>query len=115
MESHTNNNTTNLPSMQRSIKSNSSNNTLTQSHGKGEKHGRGGMNAESVLKPSDMYLVLPSYAEPHKKAIKNILAAEKAKICNNNNQLKTCFENIEFKIAFANSKNIKHLIVRTKI
>ena len=79
-----------------------------------EENGRGAMNAELVLKPSDMYLLLPTYAEPHKKAIKNILAAEKAKICYNNKQLKTYFENIEFKIAFANSKSIKQLVVRTK-
>ena len=70
--------------------------------------------AEANLTPSSMYLVLPSYAEPHKIAIKKILDAEKAKLCTNS-QLKKCFDNIEFKIAFANSKNIKQLIVRTKI
>ena len=42
-----------------------------------EENGRGPMIVESVLEPSDMYLVLPSYAEPHKQAIKNIVAAEK--------------------------------------
>ena len=50
-----------------------------------------------------------------KTTIKDILAAEKAKICNNNKQLKTCFENIEFKIAFANSKNIKQKLLEQNL
>ena len=50
----------------------------------------------------------------HKAAIKKILNAEKAKLCTNKS-LKKFFDNIEFKLAFANSKNIKQLIVRTKI
>ena len=72
------------------------------------------MNADANLTPSNMYLVLPSYVEQHKTAIKKILDAKKAKICANS-QLNKCFNNIEFNIAFANSKNIKQLIVRTKI
>ena len=40
--------------------------------------------AEANLKPSSMYLVLTSYAEPHKAAIKKILNTEKAKLCTNN-------------------------------
>ena len=108
MESHSiNNNTTNLPSTQ---KSNNSLKALLPSHGKGEnveENGRGPVIAESVLEPTDMYLVLPSYVEPHKQAIKNIVAAEKAKLCSNS-PFKNCFENIDFKIALANSKNNKH-------
>ena len=72
------------------------------------------MNEVANLTPSVMYLVLPSYAEPHKNTIKKILDAEKAKLCMNS-QIKKCFDAIEFKIAFTNSKNIKQLIVRTKI
>ena len=44
--------------------------------------------------PSNMYLVLPSYTEPQKNAIKKIIAEEKEKLCSN---------------------NIKKLIVRTKV
>ena len=64
--------------------------------------------------PSNMYLVLPSYTEPHKKAIKKLIAEEKEKLCSNS-LFKQLFANIDFKIAFSNSKNIKKLIVRTKV
>ena len=64
--------------------------------------------------PSDMYLVLPSYTEPHKKTIKKLIAEEKEKLCSNS-LFKQLFANIDFKIAFFNSKNIKKLIVRTKV
>ena len=91
------------------------NNTPVQNHGKGGNIGRKRkMNEVANLTPSVMYLVLPSYAEPHKNTIKKILDAEKAKLCMNS-QIKKCFDAIEFKIAFTNSKNIKQLIVRTKI
>ena len=65
-------------------------------------------------KPSNMYLVLPSYTEPQSKAIKKLIADEKTKLCSNS-LFKQLFANIDFKIAFANSKNIKKLIVRTKV
>ena len=61
-----------------------------------------------------MYLVLPSYAEPFKKEIKQILLNEKNTLCSTKTYQKV-FENIEFNIAFSNSKNIKYLIVRTKV
>ena len=70
-----------------------------------EENGRGPMIAESNLEPSDVYLVLTSYAEPYKQDIKNIVKAEKAKLCSNS-LFKKCLENIDFKIAFANSKNM---------
>ena len=75
------------------------------------------MNADSSLtssEPSDLYWVLPSYLEPFKKDIKNIIEKEKAKLCSNK-QFKKCFENVEFKLAFANSRNIKQMVVRTKL
>ena len=53
-------------------------------------------------------------AEPQKQTIKKIIADEKAKLCSNS-LFKQAFANIDFKIAFANSKNIKKLIVRTKV
>ena len=118
MESHTNNNnTTNLRSTQRSNKATTASNPLLQAMAREknvEEKWRGPVIAEAVLEPTDMFLVLPSYAEPHKQAIKNIVAAEKAKLCSNS-LFKACFENIDFKIAFANSKNIKQMVVRTKI
>ena len=53
-----------------------------------------------------MYLVLPSYTEPQSDTIKKLIADEKAKLCSNS-LFKQLFANIDFKIAFANSKNIK--------
>ena len=64
--------------------------------------------------PSNMYLILPSYAEQHKAEIKMIIANEKAKLCRNAFS-KNIFFNVEFKIAFANSRNIKKMIVSSKI
>ena len=61
-----------------------------------------------------MYLVLPSYTEPQSEAIKKLIADEKTKLCSNS-LFKQLFANIDFRIAFANSKNIKKLIVRTKV
>ena len=56
--------------------------------------------------PSSMYLVLPSYTEPQKQTIKKIIADKKAKLCSNS-LFKHVFANIDFRIAFANSKSIK--------
>ena len=57
---------------------------------------------------------MPSYAEAHQKEIKKILQNEKAKLCSNKTFAKV-FEDVDFNIAFSNSKNLKKLIVRTKI
>ena len=65
-------------------------------------------------KNSTLYLIMPSYAEAHKKEIKKILQNEKAKLCSNKTFSKV-FEDVDFNIAFSNSKNLKKLIVRTKI
>ena len=63
---------------------------------------------------TDMFLILPSYAELHKAEIKNILAIEKAKLCNTL-QFKNIFQHVNFRIFFAKSRNIKKIIARTKI
>ena len=65
---------------------------------------------------SSIYFILPSYVEKHKAEIKMIIAQAKTKLwCNKfyNN----IFSNVEFNIAFAhaNSRNIKNMIVRTKL
>ena len=59
-------------------------------------------------KPSNMYLVLPSYTEPQKNTIKKLIADKKAKLCSNS-LFKHVFASIDFRIAFANSKNIKKI------
>ena len=64
--------------------------------------------------PSNMYLVLPSYTEPQSEVIKKLIADEKTKLCSNS-LFKQLFANTDFQIAFANSKNIKKLIVKTKV
>ena len=82
-----------------------------------EENGRGRkLNKEAAesRKSSTLYLIMPSYAEAHKKEIKKILQNEKAKLCSNKTFAKV-FEDVDFNIAFSNSKNLKKLIVRTKI
>jgi len=54
--------------------------------------------------PSNMYLVLPSYTEPQKTAIKKLIAEEKQKRCSIK-LFKQLFANTDFKIAFSNSNN----------
>ena len=68
------------------------------------------MNAVEDLGSTVMYLVMPSYAEPYKKEIKK----EKKPLCSIKTYQKV-FENIDFNIAFSTSKNIKQLIIITKV
>ena len=80
-----------------------------------EEKGRGGtMNAEESNDATLMYLVMPSYVEPYKKEIKQIMLKENRNLCSSKTFQKV-FEGIDFNIAFANSKNIKQMIVRTKL
>ena len=65
-------------------------------------------------KTQSIYWVMPSYAEPFKATIMQILNEQKINLCKNKTFEKV-FSNVSFKIAFANSKNIKQLIVRTKV
>ena len=77
--------------------------------------GRGeGMSADEKAETKTIYLVMPSYAEQHKRQIMEILAKEKKNLCRSKTFDKV-FTNINFKIAFANSKNVKQMIVRTKL
>ena len=70
--------------------------------------------AEKRTEAKTIYLVMPSYAEQHKHQIAAILEKEKKNLCRSKTFEKV-FSSINFKIAFANSKNIKQMIVRTKI
>ena len=70
--------------------------------------------AEKRTEAKTIYLVMPCYAEQHKHQIAAILEKEKKNLCRSKTFEKV-FSNINFKIAFANSKNIKQMIVRTKI
>ena len=80
-----------------------------------EKEGRREiMQAEGRTETKTIYLVMPSYAEQHKHQIAAILEKEKKNLCRSKTFEKV-FSSINFKIAFANSKNIKQMIVRTKI
>ena len=80
-----------------------------------EEKGRGRtMKAEESDETRTIYLVMPSYAERYKRQIKQILAKEKTNLCKSKTFDKV-FVNITFKIAFANSKNITQMIVRTKL
>ena len=54
---------------------------------------------------SSVYLILPSYAENLKAKINTIIAQEKAKLCCNK-FYNTIFKNVEFNIAYTNSRNI---------
>ena len=75
---------------------------------------REGMQAEGRAETRTIYLVMPSYAEQHKHQMIEILEKEKKTLCRSKTFDKV-FTNINFKIAFANSKNIKQMIVRTKL
>ena len=72
------------------------------------------INAEESGETRTIYLVMPSYAEHYKRQIMEILAKEKKNLCKSKTFDKV-FSNITFKIAFANSKNVKQMIVRTKM
>ena len=61
-----------------------------------------------------VYLILPSYAEKHSKEIKQIIATEKHKL-RSNNFYSEIFSNVDINIAYSNRRNIKKLIVRTKL
>ena len=69
---------------------------------------------QSQARNSKLYLILPSYAEQHKAKNNMIIAKEKTKLCSNA-FYKNIVDNVEFCIAFANSRNIKNIIVRTRI
>ena len=60
--------------------------------------------AAESSKKSTMYLIMPGYAEAHKKESKKILQNKKAKLCSNKTFSKI-FEDVDFNIAFSNSKN----------
>ena len=66
------------------------------------------------IKEEDVFLVLPSYAEPFSQKIKQIICDEKQKLCKNN-KYNAIFSNTKIRLAFTNNKSIKKLIVRTKI
>jgi len=69
---------------------------------------------EESNKTQNIYWVMPSYAAPFKDTIMQILDKNKINLCKNKTFEKV-FNNVSFKLAFANSKNIKQLIVRTKV
>ena len=69
---------------------------------------------EESNKTHNIYWVMPNYAAPFKDTIMQILKKEKINLCKNKTFEKV-FSNVAFKIAYANSKNIKQLIVRTKV
>ena len=72
------------------------------------------METDERSETKTIYLVIPSYAELHKHQIVEILEKEKKNLCKSKTFEKV-FSSINFKIAFANSKNIKQMIVRTKL
>ena len=69
---------------------------------------------EASNKTQNIYWVMPSYAAPFKDTIMQILDKNKINLCKNKTFEKV-FNKVSFKLAFANSKNIKQLIVRTKV
>ena len=67
-----------------------------------------------IIESRNVFLILPSYAEKHSKEIKQIIASEKYKLCSNI-YYNDIFSNVDINIAYSNSRNIKKLIVRTKL
>ena len=72
------------------------------------------MTADEKAETRTIYLVMPSYAEQHKQQMIEILEKEKKNL-GRSKTFDKVFTNITFNIAFANSKNIKQMIVRTKL
>ena len=66
------------------------------------------------IKDEDVFLVLPSFAEPFSQNIKQIICNEKKKLCKSK-KYNAIFSNTKIRLAFTNNKSIKKLIVRTKI
>ena len=62
----------------------------------------------------EIFLVLPSYAEPFSRKIRQIILAEKQKLCKHK-KYNAIFSNVKIRLAYTNNKNIKKLVVRTKI
>jgi len=63
---------------------------------------------------NSLFLILPSYAAKHKVRIRHIFSQEKEKLCNSKHYNKI-FSDVNFKIAYTNDRNIKNMIVRTKL
>ena len=63
---------------------------------------------------SNIFLILPSYTAKHKVRIREILTQEKEKLCSNKKYTQI-FSDVQFKIAYTNDRNIKNMIVRTKL
>ena len=66
------------------------------------------------IKDEDVFLVLPSFAEPFSQNIKQIICHEKKKLCKIK-KYNAIFSNTKIRLAFTNNKSVKKLIVRTKI
>ena len=66
------------------------------------------------IKDEDVFLVLPSFAEPFTQKIRQIICTEKQKLCKIE-KYNAIFGNTKIRLAFTNDKSIKKLIVRTKI
>ena len=62
----------------------------------------------------DVFLVLPSYAEPFSQKIRQIICAEKRNLCKQK-RYNAIFSKIKIRLAYTNNKSIKKLVVRTKI
>ena len=66
------------------------------------------------IKDEDVFLVLPSYAEPFSQKIRQIICAEKQKLCKSK-KYNAIFSKVKIRLAYTNNKSIKKLVVRTKI
>ena len=63
---------------------------------------------------SSIFMILPSYAAKHKVRMRQILSQQKEKICSSKHYNQV-FSDVNFKIAYTNDRNIKNMIVRTKL
>ena len=70
--------------------------------------------SDSKRKQQYFFFILPSYAEKYKSTISTIIAKEKEKLCSNS-YYNSIFSNVKFNIAYTNDRNIKNMIVRTKL
>ena len=61
----------------------------------------------------EIFLVLPSYAEPFSRKIRQIILAEKQKMCKHK-KYNAIFSSIKIRLAYTNNKNIKHQKTRIR-
>ena len=68
---------------------------------------------DEIKDNEDVFLVLPSYAEPFSQKIRQIIFAEKQKLCKHK-KYNAIFSKIKIRLAYTNNKSIKNLLLEQR-